>query len=71
MIKEINLFPYSNTDNKTRWCKYSGDGDVHCTESIRKRKEKICLGCSQNPDIKNGLLKFKSREKRKKERIEN
>lgn len=45
-------FPYSDTDPRPKMCKWSGSGYIHCTESIRKKKAKVCDTCSQNPDKK-------------------
>ena len=51
-LTPVSLFPYSEDDPRPKMCKWSGSGYIHCTESIRKRKAKICDTCPENPTLK-------------------
>ncbi len=44
------IFPYSKDNPNPKECKLSGQGYVHCTDTVRKRSKKLCDKCSQNPD---------------------
>lgn len=56
-LKPVTDFPYSDEVPVEVWCKWSGTGDIHCTESIREKRQTICRTCSMNPD--KGLNMFK------------
>ncbi len=45
-------FPYSKEDPRPKECKLSGRGYIHCTESIRIKKSKLCDECPENPNLK-------------------
>jgi hypothetical protein len=50
--------PYSEEDPRPHECRWSGEGYIYCTASVRAKTPSTCEPCPSNPDTQ-GLLGFK------------